>query len=184
MTTTFNSLDELRAVYDARGTEQYAGEPVTQLEHALQSAELALAAGASPALAVAALLHDVGHLVADFGETPTLRGIDDNHEARGAALLGELFGPDVIEPIRLHVAAKRFLVATEPGYRARLSPDSVRSLALQGGVFTSAQAAHFMRQPWADDAIRLRRWDEAAKVAKAPTDSFDDWFARAARLAR
>ncbi|CAN5341988.1 HD domain-containing protein [soil metagenome] len=181
---TLTSIDDLRRLFAARGAEQYSGEPVSQLEHALQTAERARAAGASPALAVSALLHDVGHLLEDLGDTPTLRGIDDSHEARGAAALSAMFGPAVVEPMRLHVAAKRHLVATEPGYRARLSQDSVRSLALQGGAFSVAQSARFMSQPYAADAVALRRWDEAAKVEGQATASLDDWLTIAAGLVR
>lgn len=176
------SIDDLRRLFAARGAEQYSGEPVSQLEHALQTAERARAAGAPAALAVSALLHDVGHLLEDLGETPTLRGIDDSHEARGAAALAGLFGAAVVEPMRLHVAAKRHLVATEPDYRDRLSEDSVRSLALQGGAFTVAQSARFMALPYAADAVALRRWDEAAKVDGEPTASLEEWLAIAARL--
>jgi predicted HD phosphohydrolase len=109
-------------------------------------------------------LHDIGHLLHEEGEQPALRGIDDQHEAIGADYLLPAFGPAVAEPARLHVPAKRYLCATDPGYFARLSPGSVRSLSLQGGPFTPEEAAAFRALPFAEDAIRIRRWDEAAKV--------------------
>lgn len=149
---------------------RYSGEPVTQWEHALQTAALALQAGASAHLATAALLHDVGHLAAADAAmgTPTLQEIDDRHEHCGAHLLGELFGEAVTAPIRLHVIAKRYLVTTTPGYGDRLSDDSRRSLALQGGPMNPTEVDAFRKQRYADDALRLRCWDDLAKDCSAP----------------
>src|SRR4051812_24225500 len=106
------SLAEIEKVFDTRGGEQYSGEPVTQLEHALQCAALAEAGGAGDALVTAALLHDLGHMLHDLGETPTERGIDDIHQYRALPFLRGTFGADVLDPIRLHVDAKRYLCAT------------------------------------------------------------------------
>jgi phosphonate degradation associated HDIG domain protein len=165
------SLTDIAQLFDDKGDRAYAGEPVTQLAHALQTALLAESAGASPALITAALLHDLGHLVNDQGETPTLRGIDDRHEYVAIPRLRGLFAEDVLAPIRLHVEAKRYLCARGDGivdgprYTAQLSADSLRSLALQGGPFDTAQADRFITQPHAADAVRLRRWDDLAKVA-------------------
>jgi len=160
---------DICALFDAKGGRMYAGEPVTQLEHALQSAAFAEAAGADAALVTAALLHDLGHLVNDQGETPTARGIDDVHQYVALPFLRPLFGDDVLEPIRLHVDAKRYLCATRPGYYEALSADSKRSLALQGGVYSTAEAAAFADRPGAARAVSLRLWDDAAKVAGLPT---------------
>jgi phosphonate degradation associated HDIG domain protein len=153
-------LDQLR-----RGqTRRYPGEPVSHWEHALQTAGLALQAKASAALVTAALLHDIGHLDEDIVDTPSsLLGHDDRHEVRGARRLDALFGPAVSEPVRLHVQAKRYLVATSRGYGERLSDDSQRSLALQGGPMTAEECRAFIEQPHADDALRLRCWDDLAK---------------------
>ncbi len=159
------TIPDIRALFDAKGARMYAGEPITQLEHALQSAALAEAAGADAALITAALLHDLGHLLNDQGETPTERGIDDVHQYFVLPFLRALFGDDVLLPIRLHVDAKRYLCATRPGYHASLSPDSKRSLALQGGVFSTAEAADFAAQPGAPRAVEVRLWDDAAKIA-------------------
>lgn len=157
--------------FDLHGGKDYGGERVRQLEHALQCAALAEAEGAAPALITASLLHDIGHLIHDLGREPAARGIDDRHEVLGQDWLKRWFGADVTEPVRLHVPAKRYLTATDTGYFATLSPGSVRSLALQGGPFLPEAAAEFIDQPHAAEAVRLRRWDEGAKVpGKATPD--------------
>jgi phosphonate degradation associated HDIG domain protein len=171
------SLDAIAHYYAIAGDRMYDGEPVTQLEHALQSAAAAEAAGAAPALVVAALLHDIGHLVNDQGETPTARGIDDRHELVAARWLRPLFGEDVTEPIRLHVDAKRYLCCARPGYAATLSADSIRSLALQGGIFSAAEADAFVALPHAAAAVRVRLWDDGAKTAGAATPALDHYLA-------
>lgn len=146
-----------------RGDELYLGEAVTQRAHMLQTAAVGLAEGAGDALVVAALLHDVGHLV-DPGAAEALdHGRDAAHEEVGARWLARWFGPEVTEPVRLHVAAKRLLAAEDPAYRAALSPASTRSLALQGGPMTEAEAAAFRARPHAEAALRLRRWDDHGK---------------------
>ncbi|CAD5373451.1 Phosphohydrolase [Rubrivivax sp. A210] len=176
-------LQDIESAFARRGGEQYAGEPVTQLEHALQTAALAEADGADDELVTACLLHDLGHLLRDLGATPTLRGLDDRHQYAALPLLQGLFGERVLGGIRLHVDAKRYLCATRPGYVAALSPDSQRSLALQGGVYSAAQAAGFIAQTGAESAVRLRLWDDAAKVAGAATPPLSHFLARARRCA-
>lgn len=178
------TLDDIEALFERRGHEQYSGEPVTQLEHALQSAALAEAEGADDELVTAALLHDIGHLLQDFGDTPTLRGVDDVHQYAAIPFLRGLFGERVLGGVRLHVDAKRYLCAVRPGYHEALSADSKRSLVLQGGVFDADQAAHFAAQTGADDAVRVRVWDDLAKVAGAPTPPLAHFMARARRCAR
>jgi predicted HD phosphohydrolase len=142
---------------------QYDREGVTQLQHAWQCAQLAHRAGASQALQLAAWLHDIGHLLSGLEGSPTLLGIDDRHEALGAAVLFARYGASVSEPVALHVAAKRCLVASRPGYAQSLSADSVRSLALQGGAMDAGESADFLQRPFARDALRLRVWDDLAK---------------------
>jgi phosphonate degradation associated HDIG domain protein len=159
-----SAIEIILALFEERGSAAYVGEAVSQREHALQAAWAAERDGASPALIAAALLHDVGHLLHDLPEDCALDGIDSRHEERGRAWLAAHFGPAVTEPIRLHVAAKRYLCATNAAYRDALSPASVRSLQLQGGAFTPEEAAEFIRQPFAAEAVALRRWDDAAKV--------------------
>jgi len=163
------SLDDIALLFARHGASQYSGEPVTQLEHALQTAARAEEAGAPPALITAALLHDLGHMLNDQGETPTLRGVDDLHQYAALPFLRPLFADDVLAPIRLHVDAKRYLCATRDGYFDALSADSKRSLALQGGIFTPEEADAFIAQPFAADAVAVRLWDDLAKVANAPT---------------
>lgn len=177
------TLQDIQHLFDTRGHEQYSGEPVTQLEHALQSAALAEAEGADDALVTAALLHDLGHLLQDHGETPTLRGIDDLHQYAALPFLRGLFPDAVLGGIRLHVDAKRYLCATRPGYLEALSADSQRSLVLQGGVFDAAQAAAFIAQPGAEAAVRLRLWDDLAKAEGAPTPPLAHFLERARRIA-
>jgi phosphonate degradation associated HDIG domain protein len=157
---------------------------VTQLEHALQTARLAEIARAAPAQITAALLHDLGHLLNDQGETPTERGIDDVHQYFALPFLRGLFGSEVLEPIRLHVDAKRYLCATRPGYYDALSADSRRSLALQGGVYSAEQAMAFIAQPWAEQAVELRLWDDTAKAAGAPTPPLEHFLPIMVSVAR
>jgi phosphonate degradation associated HDIG domain protein len=176
------TLADIEALFARRGGEQYSGEPVTQLEHALQCAVLAEAEGADDALITAALLHDLGHLTADHGATPTLRGIDDQHQVAALPLLSGLFDKRVLGAIGLHVDAKRYLCATRPGYHAALSEDSRRSLVLQGGVFDDAACATFIARPGAADAVRVRIWDDLAKAADAVTPSLSHFLDRARRI--
>jgi phosphonate degradation associated HDIG domain protein len=177
------SLSDIEQLFADKGGEQYTGEPVTQLEHALQSAMLAENEGASDALVTAALLHDLGHLLHDLGATPTLQGVDDVHQYRALPFLRGLYGDDVLDPIKLHVDAKRYLCATRPDYFAALSDDSRRSLALQGGIFSPAQADVFIGQPGAEAAVRLRIWDDLAKVDGLATPSLAHFMERARRCA-
>lgn len=163
------SLADIEHLFETRGHAQYDGEPVTQLEHALQSAHLAEQAGAGSALIAAALLHDLGHLLHGLPGSPTLAGVDDVHQYRCLPFLRGLFGEATLAPIRLHVDAKRYLCTREPGYLQGLSPDSARSLQLQGGPFDEAQARAFEALPYAREALRLRRWDDAAKQEGAAT---------------
>jgi phosphonate degradation associated HDIG domain protein len=159
----------IEALFETRGREQYGLSHVNQLEHALQAAWIAERAGDPPALVAAALLHDVGHLIHDLGEDAAAQGVDDRHEEAGSQFLEQWFGPDVTEPVRLHVPAKRYLCGTEPDYFGRLSPDSVLSLKLQGGPMSADEAAEFRKLPGWEEAVRLRRYDEEAKVAGRET---------------
>ena len=177
------SLDEIATLFLTRGHAQYSGEPVTQLQHALQTAALAEDAGADDALVTAALLHDLGHLVQDLGETPTLRGVDDLHQYIALPFLRRLFPERVLGAVQGHVDAKRYLCATRPGYLQALSADSQRSLVLQGGVFDAQQAADFIARPGAADAVALRLWDDLAKAPDAQTPPLAHFIGRARRCA-
>jgi phosphonate degradation associated HDIG domain protein len=177
------SIDDIERLFLRHGGSQYSGEPVTQLEHALQSAHLAEQSGADDGLVTACLLHDLGHLLNEQGETPTLRGIDDTHQYYALPFLRGLFPDSVLEAIKLHVDAKRYLCQASEGYFGKLSEDSRRSLTLQGGPFDAAGAADFLAQPGAHDAVMLRQWDDLAKQADLATPSLAHFMARAARCA-
>jgi phosphonate degradation associated HDIG domain protein len=159
-----NVIDCLFTLFREKGNGAYFGEAVTETEHALQCAYLAEQSGAAPELITAALLHDVGHLLHGLPEDAAGRGINVRHEEGGAAWLERWFGPAVVDPIRLHVAAKRYLCAVEPAYHAGLSAASQQSLRLQGGPMSPEEVSRFEREPWSRAAIALRRWDDTAKV--------------------
>lgn len=159
-----NAIDQIFQLLEARGHGSYFGEPVSQLEHALQCAHFATEEHAGSELVVAALLHDVGHLLHEQGENVADDGVDTAHEDLGQAWLSRYFGENVTRPIALHVAAKRYLCATDKSYSAQLSPSSLQSLQLQGGPMSAAEIADFEADKIAQDAVRLRRWDDLAKV--------------------
>lgn len=167
------TIDQIIRLYRTEGAARYGMEAIDQEQHALQCAQLAEEAGARPALVVAALLHDLGHLLeAQMSERPAR---DDLHEYRGLPFLRGEYPDTVIQPIRLHVAAKRFLCATDPGYHAGLSPASQRSLALQGGPFSQDGIDKFLAEPHAMDAVSLRRWDDLAKDPRRRTAGWDHY---------
>jgi phosphonate degradation associated HDIG domain protein len=168
-------VDRILELMAELGADRYGGEEVTQLAHALQCATFAQQSGADDSLVAAALLHDIGHLVNPKDEGAAARGIDAAHEKVGAAFLARWFGPEVTAPIAQHVNAKRYLCQAEEGYFARLSDESVRSLAVQGGPYSAEQAAAFRAGPFAEAAVALRRWDELAKNPEMKTPSLADF---------
>jgi len=170
------SADPVRVIADlfaAEGAREYLGEPVSQAAHMLQAAALAEAAGAGPELVAAALLHDVGHFTGAVSGHELMSGARDNrHSGAGADWLAQWFGPGVTEPVRLHVAAKRYLCTVEPGYFGSLSDASVHTLRMQGGPMSPAETAEFEGNQWCTAALRLRRWDDAAKDQHARVPAF------------
>jgi len=170
-----NSVDEVFALLESGGGEAYFGEPVTVLEHSLQAASFVQRKGAADTLVAAALLHDVGHLLHTEGENVAARGVDTQHEELGVAALGHHMPTSVLDPIRLHVAAKRYLCFAEPKYLAALSPASRQSLALQGGPMSAAESKAFLAIPHAREAIVLRRADDAAKISGLKVPGLDTY---------
>ncbi|MFQ5995133.1 MAG: HD domain-containing protein [Acidiferrobacterales bacterium] len=165
-------IDSLFDVFARCSSHRYVVGDVTMVAHMLQTAVLAEQAGAPNYLIAAALLHDIGHFGTDFATDDIgsrhaemrKQQIDRRHEQAGAQLLTTFFGPRVTEPIRLHVAAKRYLCAVEPAYLDKLAPTSKHTLKLQGGVMAAAEIGEFETSPHASDAVRLRRWDDSAIV--------------------
>lgn len=179
-----DAIDEIASLFDGEGAAEYLGEQVTQAEHMLQAGWLAEQSGASDALVAASLLHDVGHFQGLHTGRDLMAGTDNHHSRTGAEWLSQWFGPDVTEPVRLHVAAKRYLCAVEPEYFARLSAASVFTLEVQGGPMSPAEVDEFRRSGYAEAAVRLRRWDEAAKDATAHTPAFVHFRPLLERLVR
>jgi phosphonate degradation associated HDIG domain protein len=177
-------VDQIFTLFAQRGEEAYFGEPVSQKEHALQAAYQAEQEDAPDTLVVAALVHDAGHLLHGLSEGIADQGVDGRHEAVGEAWLARHFGPEITEPVRLHVAAKRYLCAVDPAYREQLSPASIRSLALQGGPMGDEEVEAFDRNPHAQAAVRLRRWDDRAKVPGLPVPDLGHYRARLEAAAR
>jgi len=177
-----NVTDEILAIYRKRGSSAYFGESVSMTEHALQAAFFARTAGAPPALIVAALLHDIGHLVDDVPSDIADWTMDAHHEQVGSRWLARRFRPEVSEPVRLHVPAKRYLLATDAGYFAKLSPASVITLKLQGGPMAAHEVAKFETELFYKEAVRVRQWDDQGKVAGLKTPELSDYRALIAEL--
>ena len=170
---TQDPVQLIAELFASDGAAEYLGEPVTQAAHMLQAATLAQRDRAAPELVAAALLHDVGHFTGAVSGQQLMTGTDNRHSEVGADWLAQWFGPDVTEPVRLHVAAKRYLCAVEPGYAATLSSASVYTLSVQGGPMGEADAREFAASPFAEAACLLRRWDDAAKEPGAQTPPFE-----------
>jgi [1-hydroxy-2-(trimethylamino)ethyl]phosphonate dioxygenase len=173
MMTQSAFLAKLHDLFATRGAEQYGGEAVTQLQHALQAAHFAEQSGAHAELITAALLHDVGHLIHWLGEDCFEHGQNDDHEELGFRYLKAHFPESVSEPVRLHVPAKRYLCAVESDYRAKLSPQSELSLHVQGGPMSADEVQEFEANPHHANAVRLRRWDDLAKDPHLETMGFE-----------
>ena len=160
-----NVADEILAIYAARGDGAYFGERVSMTQHGLQAAWFAQVEGAPEPLIIAGLLHDVGHLLEAVPDDLADWTSDARHEETGARWLAGRFGPEISEPVRLHVPAKRYLCATDAGYLRCLSSASVHTLALQGGPMSVEETRAFEREPYYRDAVRIRHWDDQGKVA-------------------
>ena len=176
-------VEEILDLYQRGGSEAYFGECVSMTEHGLQAAHFARDAGAPDELVVAALLHDVGHLVVEVPRDIAEWSTDAGHERVGGGWLARRFPPRVSEPVRLHVPAKRYLLATDPDYLARLSPASIVTLQLQGGPMSAEEAVRFESQPYHRDAVLVRRCDDLGKVAGLRTPGLADYRALIEALA-
>ena len=183
MTDSLTIIALIAEIFERHGAEAYLGEAVTLSEHMLQTATLAEADGASDALIAAALLHDIGHLTSEFGTYTPDDIVDRHHDSAGALVLSQAFPPAVSEAVRLHVAAKRYLCAVEPGYWASLSEASRHSLALQGGPMDAKAIASFRRESFFEAAVQIRRWDDRGKVAGLAPATFDHFRPLLERLA-
>jgi gamma-butyrobetaine dioxygenase len=182
-----STLDPVQVIADlfaSEGALEYRSEPVTRASHMLQAAALARASCAPAPLVAAALLHDIGHFTPPASGHDLVRGTGGRHSDTGADWLARWFGEEVTEPVRLHVAAKRYLCAVEPGYLEALSPASLSALGVQGGPMGTAERARFEARPQAYAALRLRRWDDAAKDPAAVPPAFGYYRALLRRLLR
>jgi phosphonate degradation associated HDIG domain protein len=169
------TADEIFGIYGQRGSSLYFGEAVTVAEHGLQSAYFARNANASDALVLAALLHDIGHLIDLAPDDLAEWESDAHHEVSGSRFLASHFAAEVYEPVRLHVPAKRYLCATDASYARVLSSASVQTLTLQGGPMSQEEVQTFEREPFHRDAILLRRCDDQGKVSGLKTPGFEHY---------
>jgi phosphonate degradation associated HDIG domain protein len=173
------SLTKIEDLLLKAGSRSYGGEALSQLNHSLQCATLAEERGETPALITACLLHDIGHLLEHGGEDfDGLKQTHDFlHEVAGYEFLQPLFGTDVTGPVLLHVAAKRYLCVADRYYRDRLSPVSQKTLELQGGAYSAAEAQKFISRPYAQEAVRLRLYDDRAKDPALVTPPLEHFLA-------
>jgi predicted HD phosphohydrolase len=179
MSTTSRMTDRLLDAMTHSAARRYGSERVSELEHALQCADLAQAAGADSELTLACLLHDVGRFAVDqalvFDRVGGARAGARGHHQVGAELIAPFVPERVTWLVRMHADAKRYLCTTEPGYHATLSPASQHTLTLQGGLMSPDEVAGHACHPWLPDALRLRRWDDLAKVVGKPTPPLEAW---------
>jgi phosphonate degradation associated HDIG domain protein len=160
-----NIVEFIFKLFARSGAEEYMGESVTMSQHMEQTAACAVADGASDSLVISALLHDIGHFVGDHPIDALDKGNDNYHDEVGARFLEPYFPAAITEPIRLHVAAKRYLCATDDSYHGRLSAASVNSLNVQGGPMNKQEVEQFEDKSFNQDAVRLRLYDDDGKVA-------------------
>jgi phosphonate degradation associated HDIG domain protein len=182
-----HAYQALLRVFEAEGSGEYLGEPVTVAQHMLQTGAAARRAGAAGSLVVAAVAHDVGHFTGVRSGRDLMSGIDNHHDEVAASWLGTWFGEAVTEPVRLHVAAKRYLCAVDPAYYDQLSEASRYTMQVQGGPMSPDEVEEFARRPYAEDAVALRRWDDLGKdpgLAALTLEEFRDDIEAADRTLR
>ncbi len=173
--TPANIVDFIGDIFSRRGAESYLGEQVTMSQHMLQGAFRAEESGAKDELVAAALLHDIGHYTSEFPEDALEKGVNNYHDTAGAAVLAPFFPKVVVDCVRHHVAAKRYLCATDPGYFDRLSEASVHSLRLQGGPMSESEVNAFRNNPNLEDILQVRFWDEDGKDPDLETPPFEHY---------
>lgn len=163
-------IDEIWSLYDKYGASDYIGEPVSQIEHMSQAAELAMAQGAEDEVVLAAFFHDIGHICVKQAEVKSMNGfgVQDHEKIGGNFLRSKGFSERMAQLVESHVQAKRYLTCREPGYFATLSHASRKTLELQGGIMKEAEADDFERDPYFRDKVMLRKWDELAKRSGIP----------------
>ncbi|WP_228566116.1 HD domain-containing protein [Nocardia sp. SYP-A9097] len=174
MTHAYEVLTEL---FESEGAKDYLGEQVSMATHMLQTARVARESGAAAALIVAAVVHDVGHFSGAMSGRELMRGNDNRHDAVAAQWLSQWFDAAVTEPVRLHVAAKRYLCATDPAYYDLLSEASKYTMSVQGGDMSAAEVTAFAAEPYCESATALRRFDDAGKDPDAPVPTLADFRA-------
>ena len=162
-------------ILDRHGGREYNGVGLSVLEHMLQSASEAEAADAETHEVVATLLHDIGHFVVEF-PSDMKNTEDTGHDEVGAAMLEPFFGPGIVEPIRLHVRAKRYLCTVEPSYYDNMTKPVKHTFRLQGGKMSAAEAKEFEALPFAGGATRLRRWCDLAMIPGRKTKKFEEYY--------
>jgi predicted HD phosphohydrolase len=167
--------EDIEKIFTTGIAEEYLGEDVKLVEHMLQCADLAKSAGAPDYLIVASLLHDIGHLLVDDAHGAQDAGVDMHHDVVGARWIEERFASRVSEPVRLHVLAKRYLVTTNHDYLSKLSHASVQTLYMQGGPLEQEEVVEFISKEGAEDAVRVRLWDDLAKVRDKQTSTLSDF---------
>lgn len=172
---TTDIVEYLAELFASQGDQEYLGEQVSMATHMLQAALFAQRQNASDVEIAAALLHDVGHFANHIDARVAEHGVDAHHEDAGADFLAEFFPPEVVEPVRQHVASKRYLCAVDPRYFDRLSPASVHTLNLQGGPMSSDEVTEFEKSPHLQACVRVRKWDEAGKDPALVTPGFDHY---------
>ena len=176
------AIAEVFGVYERHGAADYIGEPVSQIEHMSQAAQLAMAEGFDDEVVLAAFFHDIGHICGQGGESMDGFGVV-SHERLGAEYLRRAgFSERMAKLVEYHVQAKRYLTFSQPGYYARLSEASRRTLAYQGGVMSAEEAHAFEQDPLCAVSLRMRHWDEQAKRMQVPVLDLEMLKAKAAEL--
>ena len=167
-----NIVDFIGSIFEKRGDEEYLGEPVTMGQHMLQGATMAEKSREPDEIIIGTLLHDIGHFTSEFGTFSMEDTEDRYHEDAGAAVLEQFFPKVITDCCRHHVAAKRYLCATDPEYFQKLSTASIHSLNLQGGPMSEAEIKNFERNPNLKKILKVRLYDDAGKIPDMVTPSF------------